>query len=422
VLIPQRIPPELIGGAFVLDGAAKQSLSDAGFPLAISIDADLFFHKFIIQTFMIKALIGDMFASKMQTLVNTVNCVGIMGKGIAELFKKQYPDMFADYVERCDRGEVQLGKPYHYTDLTGTSIVNFPTKGHWRAATRLSDVEKGLDYFVEHYRSWGISSVAFPPLGCGNGGLEWSTVGPLMYFKLKGLEIPVELYAPFGAPAAQLKPEFLGAEQQIEFLVKGKKREKLRPEWAALVEVLYELEIQPYANPVGRLIFQKICYVLTRQGLDTGFQFKRGSYGPFADEVTEAINVLANNNWVTEQQLGRMTTLKVGPCFAQDRAKFTEELKPFARKIEKTVDLFSRIKSTDQAEEVATVIFAVQSLKQERDPGQVSEQDLFDYILEWKKLWKTDASKQKSLAEAIRNLEMLGWVKLQFSESLPLAV
>jgi hypothetical protein len=117
-----------------------------------------------------------------------------------------------------------------------------------------------------------------------------------------------------------------------------------------------------------------------------------------------------------------MTTLKVGPCFAQDRAKFTEELKPFARKIEKTVDLFSRIKSTDQAEEVATVIFAVQSLKQERDPGQVSEQDLFDYILEWKKLWKTDASKQKSLAEAIRNLEMLGWVKLQFSESLPLAV
>ncbi|HXC99149.1 MAG TPA: macro domain-containing protein [Verrucomicrobiae bacterium] len=371
---------------------------------------------------MIKALIGDMFASKMQTLVNTVNCVGIMGKGIAELFKKKYPDMFADYIERCNRGEVQLGKPYHYTDLAGTSIVNFPTKGHWRAATRLSDVEKGLDYFVEHYRSWGITSVAFPPLGCGNGGLEWSTVGPLMYFKLKGLGIPVELYAPFGAPAAQLKPEFLGAEQQIEFLVKGKKREKLRPEWAALVEVLYELERQPYANAVGRVIFQKICYVLTRQGLDTGFQFKRGSYGPFADGVTEAINVLANNNWVTEQQLGRMTTLKVGPRFEQDRAKLTEELKPFARKIEKTVDLFSRIKNTDQAEEVATVIFAVQSLKQERDPDQVSEQDLFDYILEWKKLWKADANKQNSLAEAIRNLEMLGWVKLQFSESLPLAV
>ena len=371
---------------------------------------------------MIKALIGDMFTSKMQTIVNTVNCVGIMGKGIAELFKKKYPEMFADYAERCGRGEVRLGKPYLYTDLGGTSIVNFPTKGHWRAATRLADVERGLDYFVEHYKSWGITSVAFPPLGCGNGGLEWSMVGPLMYYKLKGLGIPVEIYAPFGTPTAQLKEEFLRAEQQIEFLVKGRRREKLRPEWAALVEVLCQLEKQPYANPVGRVIFQKICYLLTRQGLDTGFRFKRGSYGPFADEVTEAINVMANNNWIIEQQLGRMTTLKVGPRFAQDRAKFAEELKTFARKIEKTVDLFSRIKNTDQAEEVATVIFAVQSLKQEREPDQVSEVDLFHYILEWKKLWKKDVGKQNSLAEAIRNLEMLGWVKLRFSESLPVAI
>jgi O-acetyl-ADP-ribose deacetylase (regulator of RNase III)/uncharacterized protein YwgA len=370
---------------------------------------------------MIKSLIGDLFTSKMQTLVNTVNCVGIMGKGIAEIFKKKYPQMFADYVERCNRGEVRLGEPYLYTDLAGASIVNFPTKGHWRAATKLSDVERGLDYFVQHYRSWGITSVAFPPLGCGNGGLEWATVGPLMYFKLKGLTIPVELYAPFGTPTSQLKAEFLGAEQQIEFLVKGRRREKLRPEWAALVEVLYQLEKQPYANPVGRVIFQKICYILTRQGLETGFQFKRSSYGPFANEVAEAINVMANHNWITEQQLGRMTTLRVGPRFVEDRAKFAEELKPFNRKIEKTVDLFSRIKNTDQAEEVATVIFAVQNLKQEREPDKVSEQDLFNYILEWKKLWKADIGKKNSLAETIRNLEMLGWVKLVFSESLPVA-
>jgi O-acetyl-ADP-ribose deacetylase (regulator of RNase III)/uncharacterized protein YwgA len=370
---------------------------------------------------MTKVLIGDIFGSKMQTIVNTVNCVGIMGKGIAQLFKKKYPDMFVDYADRCGRGEVRLGEPYLYTDLTGVSIVNFPTKNHWRAATRLSDVEAGLDHFLRHYKSWGVTSVAFPPLGCGNGGLDWSTVGPLMYYKLKGLGIPVELYAPFGTPAAQLKSDFLGADQQIEFQVKGRRREKLRPEWAALVEVLSELEKLPYANPVGRVIFQKICYILTRQGLDTGFQFKRSSYGPFAEEVTEAINVLANNNWVTEQQLGRMTTLRVGPRFAQDRAKFSEELKAFSRKIEKTVDLFSRIKSTDQAEEVATVIFAVQILKQERDPEQVSEEDLFDHILEWKKLWRKDTSKQSSLAEAIRNLQMLGWVKLKFSESLPVA-
>ena len=116
-----------------------------------------------------------------------------------------------------------------------------------------------------------------------------------------------------------------------------------------------------------------------------------------------------------------MTALRVGPRFEHDRAKFAEDLKPFSRKIEKTVDLFSRIKSTDQAEEVATVIFAVQSLKRERDPDQVSEGDLFQYILEWKKVWKKDDTKQASLAEAIRNLEMLGWVKLKFSASLPVA-
>ena len=131
----------------------------------------------------IKAFIGDMFASNMQTIVNTVNCVGIMGKGIAQIFKKEYPAMFKDYVERCEREAVRLGEPYHYTDLVGASIVNFPTKGHWRAATRLEDVESGLDYFVKHFRAWGITSVAFPPLGCGNGGLEWATVGPLMYPK-----------------------------------------------------------------------------------------------------------------------------------------------------------------------------------------------------------------------------------------------
>jgi O-acetyl-ADP-ribose deacetylase (regulator of RNase III)/uncharacterized protein YwgA len=366
-----------------------------------------------------KVVLGDMFASRMQTLVNTVNCVGIMGKGIAQIFKKDYPDMFADYAVRCEQGKVRLGEPYHYTDLTGTSIVNFPTKGHWRTSTHLADVEAGLDYFVKNFRRWKITSVAFPPLGCGNGGLDWSMVGPIMFHKLSGLGIPVEIYAPYGTSAAQLKPEFLGAAQQMEFLVKGRRREKLRPEWAAVVEVLYELERQPYANPVGRTIFQKICYILTKQGVDTGFQFERNSYGPFADEVKEAINVLANNNWLSEQQLGRMTALRVGSEYEKARPKLEEHLEPFRRKIAKTVDLFSRIKNTDQAEEVATVIFAVQNLKQERSPAEVSEADLFEYILDWKKLWGKDEAKRESVAEAIRNLQMLGWIKLQYSESLP---
>jgi uncharacterized protein YwgA/O-acetyl-ADP-ribose deacetylase (regulator of RNase III) len=357
----------------------------------------------------------------MKTLVNTVNCVGVMGKGIAAIFKKEYPDMFKEYRERCDLGKMKLGEPYHYTDLTGTSIVNFPTKQHWRASTRLADVEAGLDYFIANYKKWGIESIAFPPLGCGNGGLEWETVGPLMYQKLKKLDIPVEIYAPYGTSKRLITANFLDGELQSEFLVKGKRREKLRPEWAALVEVLKQLESQPYAYPVGRVIFQKICYIITKLGVDTGFQFERNSYGPYANEVKEAISVLANKNWVTETQLGKMTAIKVGPEYIKDRKEYLAQIEGFRSKIEKTVDLFSRIKNTDQAEEIATVIFAVQKLKSERaaEKDVVSEQDLFNYILEWKRVWKEDEKKKANLAETIRNLEMLSWVKLRFSSDLP---
>ena len=366
---------------------------------------------------MIKALIGDIFESEMKTLVNTVNCVGVMGKGIAQVVKKKYPVMFADYTHRCKKNQVRLGEPYHYSDLSGISIVNFPTKDHWRTETRLSDVENGLDYFVEHVHAWNIESVAFPPLGCGNGGLEWAKVGPLMYSKLKDLDIIVELYAPFGTPVRQLKEDFLDAEQQMDYLMKGRSREKLRPEWAVLVEVLYELERQPYTNPVGRGIFQKICYIMTKLGLDTGFQFGRGSRGYFSDEVQEAINVLANNNWIVEKQLGHMTTLNVGPCYMEDRRNQKNRIAPYIGKINKTVDLFSRIRNNDQAEEVATAISGVQNLKKEHKSGDVSEQDLFHYVLALKKTWKDNEEKKASLMETIRNLAILGWMKLRLHES-----
>lgn len=367
---------------------------------------------------MIKILIGDIFESEMKTLVNTVNCVGVMGKGIAQVIKKRYPMMFADYAHRCKNNQVQLGKPYYYSDLSGISIVNFPTKEHWRTATRLSDIETGLDYFVEHIHAWNVESVAFPPLGCGNGGLEWAKVGPLMYSKLKDLDITIELYAPFGTPAKQLKEDFLDAEQQMDFLMKGRSREKLRPEWAVLVEVLYELERQPYTNPVGRGIFQKICYIMTELGLDTGFRFGRGSRGYFSEGVQEAINVLANNNWIIEKQLGHMITLKVGPCYMEDRNNLRNRIDPYIGKINKTVDLFSRIRNNNQAEEVATTILGVQNLRQESRSGDVSDQDLFNYVLALKKTWKDSGEKKASLSETIRNLAMLGWVKLRFHESV----
>ena len=370
---------------------------------------------------MFKALIGNLFTSRAQTLVNTVNCVGIMGKGVAMEFKKAYPAMFEDYAERCERGQVRLGEPYLYHDLSGAMIVNFPTKDHWRSSSRLADIARGLDYFVAHAGEWGIESVAFPPLGCGNGGLEWSEVGPLIYSKLRHAAYSVEVYAPYGTPKSELTMDFLGADSQMSLDGKGRRGEKLNPEWVVLVEVVRELGQQPYANPVGRTIFQKIAYVLTEMGVETGFRFAKGSYGPFAKEVKLALHELANRNWVREEQLGKMTALRAAPQYELDRLKFPDVIERHSRYIGMTVDLFSRIKNTDQAEEVLTVLFASRELKRAKPGAEVAEQELYDFILGWKKAWRTEEKRQE-LASAIRNLVMLGWMRLQFSESLPESV
>jgi O-acetyl-ADP-ribose deacetylase (regulator of RNase III)/uncharacterized protein YwgA len=368
---------------------------------------------------MVKVFIGDLFESKAKTIVNTVNCIGVMGKGIAQMFKNRFPEMFNDYARRCQLGQVYPGVPYLYTDLIGTSIINFPTKKHWRSPSRLDDVVKGLDIFAEKYKEWGIESVAFPPLGCGNGGLEWAVVGPLMYQRLSTLGISVEIYAPYGTPKQQLSIEFLTQAIGDTQFVKGHTQKKLNAVWVALLDIVNQLQQQPYANPVGRTIFQKISYVFTEQGADTGFQFKQGSYGPFSPEVKDALSVFANANLIHEQQLGRMTALRVGAEYGAIKSKYIDQIKPFEKKINKTVDLFSRIKSTTQAEEVTTVLYAARMLKKNSRDESVSEKDIYDYILDWKKDWHHN-EKQTAIASAIRNLEMLGWLRLRYSESLPM--
>jgi O-acetyl-ADP-ribose deacetylase (regulator of RNase III) len=145
---------------------------------------------------MVQFVSGNLFQSKAQTWVNAVNCVGVMGKGIALEFKKRFPEMFRDYEARCRAGDVCLGQPYLYRQLLGPWILNFPTKGHWREGTRLADLVVGLEWLVQHYKAWGISSLAVPALGCGNGGLDWCEVGPVLESYLGQMDIPVEIYAP----------------------------------------------------------------------------------------------------------------------------------------------------------------------------------------------------------------------------------
>jgi uncharacterized protein YwgA len=310
-----------------------------------------------------------------------------------------------------------LGEPYLYRDLSGVSVINFPTKGHWRAASRLADIEEGLDYLVAHLSDWGITSMAMPPLGCGNGGLEWSEVGPLICRKLHDQPVDVELYAPFGTPKAELTEDFLAAPSQMSLGGEGARHEKMNPSWVVLMEVLRELQAQPYATPVGRTIFQKICYVVTEIGVPTGFTFGKGSYGPFSGEVKRALNDFANRNWLHEEPLGKMLALRVNGGYEKERARFAEQIELYSKKIAKTVDLFSRIKSTEQAEEVLTVLYSSRQLKQERPTAEIAEHDIYDYVLKWKKSWNKDEKKQ-ALAGAIRNLVLLGWMKARVSDDL----
>lgn len=137
----------------------------------------------------------DLFESKMQTLVNAVNCFGVMGKGIALSFKLRYPQMFVDYKMKCRKGYVRLGEPYLWKDGERW-VLNFPTKHHYAEKSDLHYIERGLDYFCAHYEEWGITSAAFPALGCQNGGLSWADVGPLMIRKLSALPIEIEIYEP----------------------------------------------------------------------------------------------------------------------------------------------------------------------------------------------------------------------------------
>lgn len=360
---------------------------------------------------MFKVLIGDMFASNAQALVNTVNCVGVMGKGVAQEFRRRYPTMFDDYKARCDRGMVKLGEPYLYRDLSGLSIINFPTKDHWRSPSRLTDVEIGLDYLAKHMATWGVSSIAMPPLGCGNGGLEWSEVGPLIYKKLHDLPVDVELYAPYGTPKSEVSLEFLQLPTQMSLEGKGRKADALRAEWTVLLEILKELQTQPYAPPIGRTIFQKLCYVATEMGIRTGFEFNKGSFGPFSDDVNKAIHVFANKNWLQEEKLGRMIAMKATDQYTKDSREYSRVIEENKPKIRKAVDLFSRIKSTEQAEEVFTVLFASRKIKKEIPNSEISEQQLFDYIIDWKKSWSS-TEKKSAIGEAIRQLVILGWMRV----------
>ena len=345
---------------------------------------------------------GDLLASKAQTLVNTVNTVGVMGKGVALLFKQAFPDMYADYVKRCDRGEVKLGEPYLYQRLVQPWILNFPTKGHWRSVARLDDITRGLVYLKDHYRVWGITSLAVPPLGCGQGGLEWRVVGPVLYRHLAELEIPVELYAPFGTPHEELQlsgPTLLPPS-------------KVEPGAIALVEILRRVQARPYHWPVGRTTFQKIAYFATEVGIDTDLKHVRASYGPWAPGLKRMESVLINNGLIVQRPGRQMLAMMVGPTYDAARLAYARDLARWEAGIEAVADLFLRM-TTRQAEIAATVHFVFKELAAAKDTTP-SDRDILAGVLYWKQR-RRPPLQEREVIDMIRALTMLGWIEVKFT-------
>lgn len=357
---------------------------------------------------MIDVKTGNLLESNTQTLVNTVNCVGIMGKGIALEFKKQYPEMFKDYAARCSRGEVKLGKPYLYRGLFTPWILNFPTKDHWRSLAKLDAIVEGLEFLEANYQEWGITSIAVPPLGCGNGQLEWKVVGPTLYRHLARFAIPVELYAPAGTPIEELQLSFLG-EQEV-----GQKSSKvttshtrINPSWIGLAEIVKRLDSQPFHWPIGRTVFQKIAYVATSLGLPTGLEFERASYGPFAPGVKRVEARLLDHGLLNEEWTGQMQRISVGRTFEDAQIAYADELCEWGEILDRTVDLFMRISTARQAELVTTVMFAANQLSEEN--GTPSEEEIFDEVSRWK-IRRNPPIQPADIKDMIRGLTAQGWI------------
>ena len=363
----------------------------------------------------VRVLEGDLLKSNMHALVNTVNTVGIMGKGVALAFKKRYPAMNLDYVKRCDRHEVRLGVPYVY-QADDHMIINFPTKGHWRSVSRLSDIVAGLDYLERHYKDWNIRSLAVPPLGCGNGQLEWRVVGPVLLRHLRRLDIPVELYAPHGSS--------LLSESQLDLLSQAEEvwteASRLEPWLIAIAETVGRLEAQRYHWPVGRTILQKIVYFATVAGLPTGLQFTRASFGPFAADLNPAVARLQNNGILREQPRGNMIEVLTGPAFDDARVSYRAQLEQWDDLIDHVVDLAARFDNTRSAEIAATVHYATETLRNEWGHSPTAS-DVIAYVEKWKG-GRHPRIQRDDILRAIVNLGTRGWLEAELDDETAQAV
>jgi O-acetyl-ADP-ribose deacetylase (regulator of RNase III) len=223
---------------------------------------------------------GNLMEENTEALVNTVNCVGVMGKGIALQFKQAFPENFQQYKKACDLKEVRLGQMF--ITLTGKLfpkyIINFPTKNHWKGKSNIKDIESGLKALVEQVKQKNIQSIAIPPLGCGNGGLDWAKVKSKIKDTFKELpDVRVVIFEPVGGPVAD---KMKVATDKPDMTLSR----------ALLIRLLEIYQIPGYT--LTKLEVQKLAYFLQETGENLKLRYQKYQFGPYADNLNHVLQKL----------------------------------------------------------------------------------------------------------------------------------
>lgn len=229
---------------------------------------------------MIRYTTGDILKADAEGLVNTVNCVGVMGRGIALQFKRQFPANFKAYAVACERKEVRPGRMFVFDtgELTFPRyIINFPTKRHWRGKSRIEDIESGLAALSEEIRKRGIRSVAIPPLGSGLGGLDWSEVKPLIETAFSDLaQVDIQVFEPH----AQESDERVNRSSNVPAMTAGR---------AALVALMRRYLAALLDPSISLLEVHKLMYFLQEAGEPLRLRYVKAPYGPYAENLRHVL-------------------------------------------------------------------------------------------------------------------------------------
>lgn len=323
---------------------------------------------------MIEFTSGNLMASGDAVLVNTVNSVGVMGKGIALQFKDEFPHNFEVYAEACRNGEVVPGKLLIVRDSSPRygekTIINFPTKVHWRHPSRYEYIEKGLVSLREYLEKNRVQSISIPPLGCGNGGLDWARVKPMIISAISGLDVSVHVYEPNPMIGSLLRAE----ARPIGDV-------ELTPERAMMLYALFFYET--LGEPSNLFVANKLAYFMQRLGdpAFAKFKFTAAHFGPYCQQVGKNLHRL-NGKYVRgleQMNLRAFDTFTLEYSTLQEVKNYVEtELSAESRgRLEQLTTLISGFQSTLSLEVLATVDFV-----RKDNPG-ISLEDTIQKVWEW---------------------------------------